>query len=164
MRGLVILLALAIPSLVACGSGYVEGGPLAVDTDYGVETHADAAGVVSWGVVLPAIESSEPAVIESVEPQGVSGLTVLAVLASDPDGMSIGTARGWPSPSSAFSDAVGQTVPSDGPSGRLQIVLVVRLDSAEGHIAGVRLRYRQGTVRYETAYPWWLTVRPLPAR
>jgi hypothetical protein len=162
MRSVAILIGWALVSLAACGSTYVEGGPLAVSTDYGVETHADANGVVSWGVVLPAIESGRPAVIESVEPQGVLGLTVLSVLASDPDGLSIGTAGGWPSPSAAFSDAVGRTVPSGGPSGRLQLVLVVRLDSAEGHIARVLLRYRQDTVRYQTTYPWWLTVRPLP--
>lgn len=153
--------ALIALGLVACESGYARGGPLAVNTDYGVETHAGPDGVVSWGLVVPAVSSGEPAVIESVTPEGVSGLTVLAVLASDPKGLSIGTAPGWPSPSSAFVDAIGSaTGPGDASLPRLQIVFVVRLDGAEGRITGVRLRYRRGSARYEEVYNWSLTVRP----
>jgi hypothetical protein len=159
--GLVALLTSV--ALAACQAGYQSGGPLASVAEYGLETHAGPDGIVSWGLVLPELDTGEPAIIESVDPVGVEGLTVLVVLASDPRGTAIGSAIGWPAPSAAFVDARGSAVtPPDGPSPRLQLVFVVHLDAAEGRISSVRVRYKQGETLYEATYDWWLVVRPGP--
>lgn len=141
---------------------YASGGPLAWPSEYGVETHLPRGGIGSWGIVLPPFEEGGPVAIESVEPFGeVTGLTILDTLASDPAGMAIGMARGYPEPAEAFHPVPGSTISNrSGPSPHLQIVFVVRLDAEEGHIPAVRVRYSSDGQRYETVLAWWLTVRP----
>lgn len=114
----------------------------------------------TWAMPLPDNPTTNEIVIESVTPDGVEGLEVLGVMASE-DGCVISTISvGFPPADVSVRDVRGATLrgPSE-PCALQSLVGVQRIASPLGFINGLRIRYRHAGSAYEVVLPWSLEVK-----
>ena len=159
-------LAIAAVAVVAvAASGYIvprSGGPFGGLNRAGVIYQAAVGEPISWAMPLPDNPTTTEVVIDSIAPVGVDGLDVLGVLVS-PDGC-----EGVPTLAKAFPPPGVSTVAPQGvilgalskPCALHVLIGVHRSkESANGTIAGIRIRYHAGWVSYEDLLPWALEIK-----
>ena len=155
--------AVAIVATVAVAAtrfaGPRSGGPLSGQNGAGVTWPARVGDRFTWAMPLPDNHTDSDIVLESVTPDGVTGLDIVGVSVSRA-GCQIPTiSLGFPAPDVPTQDVPGSTIPAGSSPCALQILVgVVRRDEILPRITSMRVRYGHAGISYEVTIPWSLEV------
>ncbi len=152
---LVVGLVLAASAIL----GYRQGGPLSVRDRAGVIWPAAVGAEFTWAMPLDNQTASD-IVIESIAPDGVAGLEVIGVLASNQGCEVPSIAEGFPPTAVSTVDPNGAVLARSKICALQALIGVRRFDAnAPGRIEGLRIRYRFEGAAYEDVLPWNLEVK-----
>ena len=154
-------LALVVGLVVAANAilGYRQGGPLGVRDRAGVIWPAAVGDEFTWAMPLDNPTGSD-IVLESIAPDGVTGLEVVGVLASNQGCEVPSIAEGFPPSAVSTVDPNGAVLAGSRVCALQALIGVRRSDAnAPGRIDGLRIRYRFDGAAYEDVLPWSLEVK-----
>ena len=154
-------IALAAALVVAAGTilGNRQGGPLSVRDRAGVIWPAAVGHEFTWAMPLDNQTASD-IVVESIAPDGVAGLEVIGVLATNQGCEVPSIADGFPPIAVSTVDPNGAVLARSTICALQTLIGVRRSDAnAPGRIEGLRIRYRFEGATYEDLVPWSLEVK-----
>ncbi len=155
LAAVVLVAALAAAASTMLSSR--TGGPLSGFGGAGIRWPSKMGDRFTWAMPLPDNQTASDLTLESIDPEGVSGLQVLGVAVSTA-GCSISSiSLGYPAPNVRTQDVRGSVIPAHGPICALQVLVgVVRTSPAQAEIKSLRVRYRWDGASYEDSIPWRL--------
>jgi hypothetical protein len=154
-----VVLVAAIVGATSTMLGSRAGGPLSGIGRAGVGWPANVGDRFTWAMPLPDNQTTSDITLESIIPDGVTGLDILGVAVS-PAGCEVSSiSRGYPAPNVPTQDVRGSVIPARSQPCALQVLVgVARTDPGKSQIGALRVRYRHAGSSYEDTIPWSLEV------
>jgi hypothetical protein len=162
IRAIALAAVVLVAAIVAATSVMLAsrtGGPLSGAGGAGVGWPAKVGDRFTWAMPLPDNQTTSDITLESISPDGVTGLDILGVAVSSAGCDVSSISLGYPAPNVPTQDVRGSVIPAGSQPCALQVLVgVARRDLGKSQIGSLRVRYRHAGTSYEDTIPWSLEV------